>query len=330
MHAVVIDAPGESDVLRWREVPDPEPGPGEVLIEVAAAGVNRADLLQRRGFYSPPPGASPYPGLECSGVVIARGDGVTQWELGDRVCALLVGGGYAERVVVPQGQLLPVPDGMPLIEAAALPEAVCTVWSNVFMLAGLRSDETLLIHGGTSGIGTMAIQLAHDLGARVIITSGTPEKVASALSFGADYGIDYRTEDFVERVHDITDGHGADVILDVIGAKYLARNLEALAYNGRLVIIGLQGGTKAELNLNTLLTKRGAILATSLRGRPDEEKAAIVASVRAHVWPLIEAGSIEPVVDRVLPITEAARAHDVIEAGAHVGKVVLSLGEIGV
>lgn len=330
MHAVVIDAPGESDVLRWREVPDPEPGPGEVLIEVAAAGVNRADLLQRRGFYSPPPGASPYPGLECSGVVIARGDGVTQWELGDRVCALLVGGGYAERVVVPQGQLLPVPDGMPLIEAAALPEAVCTVWSNVFMLAGLRSDETLLIHGGTSGIGTMAIQLAHDLGARVIITSGTPEKVASALSFGADYGIDYRTEDFVERVHAITDGHGADVILDVMGAKYLARNLEALAYNGRLVIIGLQGGTKAELNLNTLLTKRGAILATSLRGRPDEEKAAIVASVRAHVWPLIEAGSIEPVVDRVLPITEAARAHDVIEAGAHVGKVVLSLGEIGV
>lgn len=330
MHAVVIDAPGESDVLRWREVPEPVAGPGEILIDVAAAGVNRADLLQRRGFYNPPQGSSPYPGLECSGIVAAVGEGVTEWRVGDEVCAVLVGGGYAERVAVPAGQVLPVPDGMSLIEAAALPEVVCTVWSNVFMLAGLRSDETLLIHGGTSGIGTMATQLAHDLGARVIITSGTPEKVASALSFGADYGIDYRAEDFVQRVAEITDGHGADVILDVIGAKYLARNIEALANNGRLVVIGLQGGTKAELDLNALLTKRGAILATSLRGRPDDEKAAIVASVRAHVWPLIEAGRITPVVDRVLPITEAARAHDVIEAGGHVGKVVLSLGEIGV
>jgi putative PIG3 family NAD(P)H quinone oxidoreductase len=243
--------------------------------------------------------------------------------VGDEVCALLTGGGYAERVVVPAGQLLPVPDGVSLIDAAALPEVVATVWSNVFMLAGLRSDETLLIHGGTSGIGTMAIQLAKDLGARVIVTCGTPEKVDAALTLGATYGIDYRTQDFVAEVDRLTDGAGADVILDVIGAKYLSRNIEALAFNGRLVVIGLQGGTKAELDLNRLLTKRGAVLATSLRGRPDEEKAAIVASVRAHVWPLVESGRVKPVVDRVLPMDEAARAHDVLEAGGHVGKVLL-------
>jgi putative PIG3 family NAD(P)H quinone oxidoreductase len=325
MRAITIASPGGPEVMSWSEVPDPVPGPGQVLIDVAAAGVNRADLLQRRGFYDPPPGTSPYPGLECSGVIAELGDGVERWQVGDEVCALLTAGGYAERVAVPQGQVLPVPHGISLIDAAGLPEVVATVWSNVFMLAGLRSDETLLIHGGTSGIGTMAIQLAHDLGAHVVVTSGTQDKVDAARSLGADHGIDYREQDFVEEIARITDGHGADVILDVIGAKYLARNVEALASNGRLVVIGLQGGTKAELDLNQLLIKRGAILATSLRGRPDDEKAAIVASVNAHVWPLIEAGRVGPVIDRVLPITEAARAHDVIEAGAHVGKVLLAI-----
>lgn len=324
MHAVVIDGPGESDVLNWSVVDEPAPAPGEVVIDIAAAGVNRADLLQRRGFYNPPAGASPYPGLECSGVISAIGDGVTDWSIGDEACALLVGGGYAERVAVPAGQVLPIPAGVSLIDAAALPEVVATVWSNLFMLAGLRSDETLLIHGGTSGIGTMAAQIAHDLGARVIVTCGTPEKVKAALAFGADHGIDYRNEDFVDAVQELTDGRGADVILDVIGAKYLARNVSALALNGRLVVIGLQGGTKAELDLNQLLAKRGAILATSLRSRPDDEKAAIVASVRAHVWPLIEAGRVRPVVDRIIPMPDAARAHDVVEAGAHVGKVLLA------
>lgn len=327
MYAVVVDEPGDVEVMQWREVPDPVPGPGEVLLEVVAAGVNRADLLQRRGFYPPPPGASPYLGLECSGVVVAIGDGVTDWAVGEEACALLTGGGYAQRVAVPTGQLLPIPEGVSLIDAAALPEVVATVWSNVFMLAGLRRDETLLVHGGTSGIGTMALQLARDLGAQVVATCGTDAKCQTALEWGATHAINYRDEDFVERVREVTDGRGADVILDVMGAKYLARNVDALADNGRLVIIGLQGGTKAELNLNQLLNKRGAVLATSLRQRPIDEKATIVGSVHEHVWPLIEAGRITPVVDRVMPISEVAAAHQLVNDSGHVGKVLLQLPE---
>ena len=323
MYAITIPEPGGPGALVWAEVPDPEPAEGEVLIEVAAAGVNRADILQRQGFYDPPPGASPYPGLECSGTIIALGPGVSGWSVGDRVCALLAGGGYAQRVAVPAGQVLPVPEGVGLIEAAGLPEAACTVWSNVFMTARLRSGETVLVHGGASGIGTMAIQLAKAVGAAVAVTAGSAEKLQRCAELGADTVINYRDEDFVERVKAATGGKGADVILDIIGAKYLQRNVDALAVNGRLVVIGLQGGRKAELNLGALLSKRASVTATSLRARPVSEKASIVAAVREHVWPLIEGGRVRPVVDRSIPMAEAAEAHRVIEAGEHIGKVIL-------
>jgi putative PIG3 family NAD(P)H quinone oxidoreductase len=325
MKAITISASGGPEVLTWTDVPDPVPGPDEVLVEVVATAVNRADLLQREGHYNPPPGASPYPGLECSGRIAELGADVAGWAVGDEVCALLTGGGYAEKVAVPAGQLLPVPEGVTVQDAAALPEVVCTVWSNVFMLAGLRPEETLLVHGGTSGIGTMAIQLARNLGARVIVTAGSEEKVQRSRELGADVAINYREEDFVEAVRAATDGHGADVILDNMAAKYLARNIAALAPNGRLVVIGMQGGTKAELDLGALMSKRAAVLATSLRARPPAEKAAIVASVREHVWPLLESGAVRPVVDRVLPMAQAADAHRVLEAGGHVGKVLLTV-----
>ncbi|MER5354956.1 NAD(P)H-quinone oxidoreductase [Kitasatospora sp. NPDC002551] len=323
MHAMTIPEPGGPEALVWAEVPDPVPGEGEVLVEVAATAVNRADLLQRQGFYDPPPGSPRYPGLECAGRIAALGPGVSGWAVGDEVCALLVGGGYAQRVAVPVGQLLPVPDGLTLEQAAALPEVVCTVWSNVFLTAHLRPGETVLVHGGASGIGTMAIQLAKAVGARVAVTAGGPEKLARCAELGADVLIDYRAQDFVEVLREATGGAGADVVLDIMGAKYLQRNVDALAVNGRLVIIGLQGGVNGELNLNTLLRKRGAVIATNLRGRPLAEKAAIVAAVREHVWPLVASGVVKPVVDRVLPLTEAAEAHRVLEAGGQVGKVVL-------
>lgn len=307
----------------WDEVPDPTPGEGEVLVEVVASAVNRADVLQRQGFYNPPPGASPYPGLECSGRIAALGPGVSGWAVGDEVCALLAGGGYAEKVVVPAGQLLPVPDGVDLKQAAALPEVVCTVWSNVFMVAHLRPGETLLVHGGSSGIGTMAIQLGKAVGARVAVTAGTKEKLDHCADLGADVLINYREQDFVAEIKQATDGAGADVILDNMGAKYLDRNVQALAVNGRLAIIGMQGGIKGELNIGTLLNKRAAISATSLRARPLSEKAAIVAAVREHVWPLLAAGQVRPVVDSELPMPEAAEAHRVLEASGHVGKVLL-------
>ncbi|WP_199550223.1 NAD(P)H-quinone oxidoreductase [Streptomyces sp. N35] len=325
MYAITIPEPGGPEALQWAEVPDPVPGEGEVLVEVAASAVNRADLLQRQGFYNPPPGASPYPGLECSGRISALGPGVSGWSVGDEVCALLAGGGYAEQVAVPAGQLLPVPDGVGLVEAAALPEVVCTVWSNVFMVAHLRPGETLLVHGGASGIGTMAIQLAKAIGAKVAVTAGGKEKLERCAELGADILIDYREQDFVEELRRATDGAGADVILDIMGAKYLDRNIKALAVNGRLAIIGLQGGVKGELNLSALLSKRAAITATSLRARPLGEKAAIVAAVREHVWPLIGAGRVRPVVDRTLPASEAAAAHRVLEESGHVGKVLLTL-----
>ncbi|MCB5163384.1 NAD(P)H-quinone oxidoreductase [Streptomyces bambusae] len=324
MHAITIPQPGGPEALVWAEVPDPVPGDGEVLVEVAASAVNRADLLQRQGFYDPPPGTSPYPGLECSGRITALGPGVTGWAVGDEVCALLVGGGYAEQVVVPAGQLLPVPAGVGLVEAAALPEVACTVWSNVFMIAHLRPGETFLVHGGASGIGTMAVQLAKAVGARVLVTAGGKEKLARCAELGADVLIDYREQDFVEEVRAATGGAGADVILDIIGAKYLDRNVKALARNGRLAIIGLQGGRRGEIDLAALLAKRAAITATTLRARPLEEKAAIVGAVREHVWPLVEAGRVRPVVHEVLPFAEAAEAHRIVEASAHVGKVLLA------
>ncbi|MFI6092301.1 NAD(P)H-quinone oxidoreductase [Streptomyces sp. NPDC051218] len=323
MHAITIPEAGGPEALVWAEVPDPVPGEGEVLVDVVASAVNRADLLQRQGFYNPPPGSSPYPGLECAGRVTDIGPGVSGWKIGDEVCALLAGGGYAEQVVVPAGQLLPVPDGVDLVTAAALPEVTSTVWSNVFMISHLRPGETFLVHGGSSGIGTMAIQLAKAVGARVAVTAGTKEKLDFCGELGADILINYREQDFVEEIKKATDGAGADVILDNMGAKYLDRNVQTLASNGRLAIIGMQGGVKGELNIATLLGKRAAVTATSLRGRPAEEKAAIVAAVREHVWPLITTGHVRPIVDRTVPMSDAAAAHRVLEESSHIGKVLL-------
>ncbi|MEU6256607.1 NAD(P)H-quinone oxidoreductase [Streptomyces sp. NPDC047043] len=323
MHAITIPEPGGPEALVWDEVPDPVAGEGEVLVEVVAGAVNRADILQRQGFYDPPSGTSPYPGLECSGRIAAVGPGVSGWAVGDEVCALLTGGGYAEKVAVPAGQLLPVPKGIDLKQAAALPEVVCTVWSNVFMIAHLRPGETLLVHGGSSGIGTMAIQLAKAIGAKVAVTAGTKEKLERCAELGADILVNYREQDFVAEVKKATDGAGADVILDNMGAKYLDRNVQTLAVNGRLAIIGMQGGIKGELTIATLLNKRAAISATTLRARPLAEKAAIVAAVREHVWPLLDGGHVRPIVDREIPMSDAAAAHRVVEESGHVGKVLL-------
>jgi putative PIG3 family NAD(P)H quinone oxidoreductase len=327
VRAVVIAEPGAPDVLRLAEVPDPAPAPGEVLIDVAAAGLNRADLMQRRGMYPPPPGASPYPGLECSGRIAAIGQdiGVGGFHVGDEVCALLAGGGYAEKVTVPAGQVLPVPAGITVTEAASLPEVACTVYANVFERAALAPGETLLVHGGASGIGTMAIQLAKARGARVACTAGSPAKLQRCRELGADLAISYPDEDFVAAVSDFTGGGGADVILDIMGAVYLQRNVTALATGGRLAVIGMQGGSRGELDLGLLLRKRASVTASTLRARPTAEKAAIVAAVLEHVWPLIAAGRVVPVVDRVLPLAEAPQAHRLMESGAHVGKILLAV-----
>ncbi|MGY1633366.1 NAD(P)H-quinone oxidoreductase [Geodermatophilus sp. SYSU D01186] len=326
MRAVTLSGPGGPEVLEWGEVPDPELKPGEVLVDVVATAVNRADLLQRAGNYPPPPGASEVLGLECSGIVSDIGEGVTGWSVGDEVCALLSGGGYAERVAVPAGQLLPRPAGVELATAAALPEVVCTVWSNVFMLARLTRGDDFLVHGGSSGIGTMAIQLAARAGARVFTTAGTAAKLDVCRELGADVLINYRDEDFVACVREETDGAGVDVVLDNMGAKYLARNVDALATGGRLVCIGMQGGTKAELDLGGLMRKRAAIHATTLRARPATGpggKAEIVAAVRHDVWPDVERGVVRPIIDRRLPMARAAEAHRVVDASEHVGKVLL-------
>jgi putative PIG3 family NAD(P)H quinone oxidoreductase len=324
MRAITIPTPGDASALVLHEVPTPEVAADEVLVQVAASGVNRADLMQRQGIYPPPPGSSAYPGLEVSGTVSVIGGDVTGWAVGDQVCALLSGGGYAEQVAVAATQLLPVPEGVSLVEAAALPEVVCTVWSNLFMTANLQVGQTVLIHGGSSGIGTMAIQLARAVGARIAVTAGTSDKLEACRTLGAEVLINYREQDFVEVLAQATHGRGADVILDNIGAKYLARNVGALAVNGRLVIIGLQGGVKAELDISTLLRKCAAVIATSLRGRPLSEKAAIVAAVREHVWPLIETGEVKPVVHRAFPLAQAADAHRELEAGTNIGKVLLT------
>ncbi|MEU7863786.1 NAD(P)H-quinone oxidoreductase [Nonomuraea sp. NPDC049141] len=316
MRAIEITRPGPPEVLEWHEVPDPRPERGEVLIEVTAAGLNRADVHQRQGFYDPPPGAPSYPGMEASGVVVEIGEDVERFTPGDEVCALLAGGGYAERVAVPWQQVMPVPEGVTLVEAAGLPEVACTVWSNVFMTGRLRRSETLLVHGGASGIGTFAIQLAKAFGSRVVTTAGSEAKLARLKELGADEAINYREEDFAERVT-------ADVILDIMGAKYLSRNIRALRTGGRLVIIGLQGGAKAELDLGALLTKRAAVHGTTLRARPVDEKGVIVRGVVDNVWPLVSAGAVRPVVYAEVPMAQAAEAHRMLESGEHIGKILL-------
>lgn len=318
MRAVTLPTYGGPEALVLSEVPDPVAGPGEVLVEVTASAVNRADLLQRQGFYEPPAGASPYPGLECSGTIRALGEGVAGWGVGDEVCALLSGGGYAEQVAVPIGQLMPLPEGVSLLHAAALPEVTCTVWSNVFGLAQLQPGERLLVHGGTSGIGTMAIQLGVQYGCEVTVTVGSPAKAARALQLGASRAVLYKDEDFVEA-------GPFDVVLDNMGASYLGRNVQVLATGGRLVVIGLQGGLRGELDLGMLLGKRAAVHATSLRARPAAEKAGIVAAVLAGVWPWIASGAVVPVIDSVLPLEQVADAHRLLEASTHVGKVLLQV-----
>jgi putative PIG3 family NAD(P)H quinone oxidoreductase len=319
MHAIVIDKP---DSFAWSEVPDPEPAEGEVVIDVTAAAVNRADVMQRQGNYPPPPGAPPYPGLECSGVISAIGAGVRDHNVGERVCALLAGGGYAERVAVPAGQLLPVPNGLSVQESAALPEVACTVWSNVVDIARLRQGDTLLVHGGGGGIGTFAIQLGKALGATVVVTARAA-KHEQLLALGADLAIDYSTEDFVAATRDFTDGHGADVVLDIIGAKYLGKNVEVLATNGRIANIGMQGGRKGELDLGALMTKRGSISSTTLRARPVAEKARIVKGVHDRVWPLVSAGTIHPIIHTTMPMSQAMAAHRLMESSDHLGKILL-------
>jgi putative PIG3 family NAD(P)H quinone oxidoreductase len=321
MRAITVAEPGGPEVMQWTEVPDPVPQRGEVLVEVAASAVNRADLLQRAGLYEPPPGASPILGMECSGRILDV-NGVPGWNAGDEVCALLAGGGYAERVVVPAGQLLPVPTGVSLVDAAALPEVACTVWSNLVTVAGLHAGQTLLVHGGGSGIGTFAIQFARAVGADVI-TTARASKLETLRKLGARTVIDYETQDFVGEVRGATENRGADVILDIIGAAYLDRNIQALARDGHLVIIGLQGGRTGNIDLGALLTKRASVTATALRGRTPADKARIVAEVQQQVWPLIQTGEIRPIVDRSLPMSRAVTAHEVITASRHIGKVLL-------
>jgi putative PIG3 family NAD(P)H quinone oxidoreductase len=325
MWAITIPSPGGPEVLTWAQLPDPAAERGTVVVDVTAAGVNRADLLQRQGRYPPPPGATLIPGLECAGVISEVGPDVVGWAVGDRVCALLASGGYAQRVAVPAGQLLPAPLALDLALAAALPEAACTVWSTVFAAARLAAGETLLVHGGASGIGTFAVQLATARGVRVLATAGTADKCARVAELGAAAAINYREDDFVHVVRDLTDGRGADVILDVVGGPYLARNLDALAVDGRLVVIATQGGRRAELDLGALMAKRATLYAAGLRARPLEQKAAIVAAVREQVWPLIETGVVKPVIEAVVPMRDASQAHRILEEGRHVGKVLLSV-----
>lgn len=325
MRAVVVDHPGEADVLRVAAVPDPVAGADEVLIRVASAGLNRADLLQRRGFYPPPAGASEILGLEVAGVIDSVGAGVRDWSPGDRVMALLEGGGYAELARVRATQIVRVPDELALLDAGGVPEVFITAHDNLFTRARLQPGEAVLIHGGAGGVGTAAIQLAHAHGCRVIVTAGSAAKVHACLELGADGGINYNTEDFVVRTLDETGDHGADVVLDVIGAAYLERNIDALAGDGRIVVIGMQGGTHAELDIGMLNRKRGSIIATHLRNRPPAQKADIVAAFARDVVPALAAGTMHPVIERVFPLHEVAEAHRLLESGAVIGKVVLDV-----
>jgi NADPH2:quinone reductase len=322
MRAIVAESP---DQLSWQEVPDVTAGPGEVLIKVAAAGVNRADVLQAAGKYPPPPGASEIIGMEVSGVVADAGEGVTDWSAGQEVCALLAGGGYAEYVAVPAGQVMPIPDGVDLVDAAGLPEVACTVWSNLVMVAHLGKGQLLLMHGGASGIGTHAIQVARALGARVAVTAGSPEKLEFCRELGAEITINYRDEDFVARLQE---NGGADVIFDIMGAAYLDRNIDALASDGQLVIIGMQGGIKGELNIAKLLMKRARVIGTTLRARPvtgPNSKTEIVQAVTASVWPMIAEGRVRPIIGAHMPIQQAGGAHQDLVAGKVTGKIVLTV-----
>jgi NADPH2:quinone reductase len=323
MKAIEISAPGGPEVLRLVERPTPVPSAGEVLISVKASGVNRPDVLQRQGLYPVPPGASDLPGLEVAGTVAAVGEGVTQWQVGDLVCALTPGGGYAEFCIAPAGHCLPVPAGHSIIEAAALPETFFTVWHNVFERGALKAGESLLVQGGASGIGTTAIQLAKAFGARVIVTAGADEKCAACVALGADKAVNYKTHDFVAEALTFTGGKGVDVVLDMVAGSYVPRELECLAEDGRLVIIALQGGAKAELNFGTLMRKRLTVTGSTLRPRTSAVKAAIATALRKSVWPLLEQGRCKPPIYRVLPAQQAALAHALMESSVHVGKIML-------
>ncbi|MGE5242621.1 MAG: NAD(P)H-quinone oxidoreductase [Betaproteobacteria bacterium] len=323
MRVIEIREPGGPEVLVPAERPTPSPGPNSVLIKVAAAGVNRPDVMQRQGRYPPPPGASDIPGLEVAGIVDAIGRGVHGWEAGDRVCALVAGGGYAEYCVAPAPQCLPVPAGVDLVHAGAVPETFFTVWTNVFERGRLAAGETILIHGGTSGIGTTAIQLASAFGARVFATAGSDAKCAACERLGAERAINYRDMDFVAAVGELTGGRGVDVVLDIVGGEYLPRNIDALGMEGRLVQIGTLGGPKAQINMIPVLQRRLTITGSTLRARSVPEKAAIAAALRERVWPLLSLGRVKPIVDRTFPLAQAAEAHRVMESGAHIGKLVL-------
>ena len=323
MTAITIPHPGGPEALTPATVPTPQPGPGQLLIKVAAAGVNRPDVLQRQGLYPVPPGASPLPGLEAAGEVVVVGPETKRFKVGDTITALLNGGGYAEYALVEEGAALPIPAGLSMIEAAALPETVFTVWHNVFQRGGLTAGERLLVHGGSSGIGTTAIQLAKAFGAEVIVTAGSPEKCAACVALGADHAIDYRQEDFVAGVHKATGGKGADVILDMVGGSYMARNLDAAAPDGRIVQIAFQTGASLEMNVAKLMMKRLTWTGSTLRPRSNAFKAQLAGEVERHVWPLVAAGKMRPVMDRTFRLAEAGAAHGRMEAGAHIGKIVL-------
>jgi NADPH:quinone reductase len=323
MHHIAMEAPGGPEVLVLATGPVPRPATGEVLIRVAAAGINRPDILQRTGNYPPPPGASPILGLEVSGTVVALGAEVTGWHEGDAVCALVAGGGYAEYCVAPAPQCLPVPKGVALVDAAGLPETFFTVWSNVFDRGRLAAGESFLVHGGSSGIGTTAIQLARAFGARVFATAGSPEKCAVCRDLGAERAIDYRQEDFVAVLKEATQGRGVDVILDMVGGPYVEKNLRSLALEGRLVQIAFLQGSKVTVDLAHLMVRRQTITGSTLRPRPVADKAAIARNLRDKVWPLIEAGKVRPVIDRTFPLAEAAAAHRLMESSTHIGKILL-------
>jgi NADPH2:quinone reductase len=326
MQVVQITKPGGPEVLQPATRPVPPPGPGEVLIEVAAAGVNRPDCFQRAGSYAPPPGASDLPGLEVAGTIVQLGAGVTQWKTGDAVCALTPGGGYAQYCVTPAGHCLPVPKGLGMVEAASLPETCFTVWINVFERARLAAGETLLVQGGSSGIGVTAIQMARAFGNRVFATAGSPEKCAECEKLGAERGINYRTEDFVEVVKQLTGGKGADVILDMVGGDYVPRELQVLATDGRLSIIAFLGGTRTTLDMSDILYRRLTITGSTLRPRPIADKAVIAAALRRTIWPLVKQGRIAPVIHATFPLAQATDAHRMMEAGQHIGKIVLTVG----
>jgi putative PIG3 family NAD(P)H quinone oxidoreductase len=325
MRCVEISTPGPPEALKLVERPDPVAGRGDVLIRVAAAGVNRPDVMQRRGLYPPPPGASDLPGLEVAGIVESLGEGVTEWRVGDRVCALVSGGGYATLCVAPAPQCLPVPAGMDLVTAAAIPETFFTVWTNVFDRGRLRSGETALFHGGSSGIGTTAIQLAAARGARVLATAGSDEKCRACEQLGAERAINYRTEDFVDVVKQLTKGRGVDLILDIVGGDYIPRDLASLALEGRLVVIGFMGGDTATIDFRRVLGRRLTITGSTLRPRSVEEKGQIAAEVRREVWPLLESGKVKPLIYRMFPLADAAAAHRLMESSEHVGKIVLTV-----